>query len=895
MAEPAEAPAVDPAGTGYAAALRAELKALWLDVLRERAPQVAARLSAAAPVRLPADAPAAPYLQAVNIWFQLLKIAEENAAMRDRRQAETQDGPEVVEGSFARALDLAGELATPERLRQVAGQFSAGPTLTAHPTEAKRVTVLEIHRRIYRGLVSLEAGRWTPRERALLLDDLRSEIDLLWMTGDLRRDRPSLRDEIQWGLQFFRDSLYDAVPQLFDRYIAAAAPRLGQDMADTPCLKFHSWIGGDRDGNPNVTVEATAEALSANRAAILNRYMDALAAAAARISISAAVFALPDSAAARLRSVIEGAPGSAELAARNPGEVFRQALSAMQARISATAAELPGAYRHADDFTADLRRTEEALEETGAARLAARYLRPLRWQAEVFGFRTMTLDIRQNSTVTTAVLAEIWGRSGPGPETVPENVPTYGSAEWSARLRRDLGSAALDYATPDELSPQGAELLKLLRLMRDAGAGEDPQAIGPFILSMTRSTDDLLGVYLLARHAGFGAEKAALKVVPLFETIADLRAAPAILDGLLEVPFARRSLKSGDGRIEVMLGYSDSNKDGGFLCSTWELDKAQRRITRTLAAHRMKPVFFHGRGGSVSRGGAPAERAIAAQPAGTIAGRMRITEQGEVVSAKYANRGTALHQLELMASSVLRHSLQEHVPPANPEHDDAFEALSGMSQAAYANLLNAPGFLDYFQQASPVAELAMLKIGSRPARRFGAASLEDLRAIPWVFAWSQNRHMITGWYGFGSAVASFRRFRGSRGEAVLQEMFADAPLFRLAVDEVEKALLHTDMEIAAAYATLVQDAGVRERIFDAIRREYSLACEAVAFLTGSPELAARFPRLRVRFGRAEPMLREIHALQVRLLREERARPPGALPVPLMQSMTCVAAGLGWTG
>ncbi|MFW8594081.1 phosphoenolpyruvate carboxylase [Cribrihabitans neustonicus] len=891
MAEPAEAPAADPADGAYAAALRAELKALWLDVLRQRAPGVAARLSAAAPVRLPADAPATPYLQAFNIWFQLLKIAEENAAMRGRRQAETQDGPEGVEGSFARALDLAGGLATPERLRQVAGRFSAGPTLTAHPTEAKRVTVLEIHRRIYRGLVALETGRWTPRERALLLDDLRSEIDLLWMTGDLRRDRPSLRDEIQWGLQFFRDSLYDAVPQLFERYIAAAAPRLGHEAADTPCLKFHSWIGGDRDGNPNVTVEATAEALAANRAAILNRYMEALATGAARISISAAVHALPESAAARLQSVIDGAPSSAELAARNPGEVFRQALSAMLARISATAAELPGAYRHADDFTADLLRTEQALEETGAARLAARYLRPLRWQSEVFGFRTMTLDIRQNSTVTTAVLAEIWGRSGAGADSVPD----YGSAEWSARLRRDLGSAALDYVTPDELSPQGAELLKLLRLMRDAGAGEDPQAIGPFILSMTRSTDDLLGVYLLARHAGFGAEKAALKVVPLFETIADLRAAPAILDRLLEVPFARRSLKSGDGRIEVMLGYSDSNKDGGFLCSTWELDKAQRRISRTLAAHRLQVVFFHGRGGSVSRGGAPAERAIAAQPAGTIAGRMRITEQGEVVSAKYANRGTALHQLELIASSVLQHSLQEDVPPADPEHDDAFEALSGMSQAAYANLLNAPGFLDYFQQASPVAELAMLKIGSRPARRFGAASLQDLRAIPWVFAWSQNRHMITGWYGFGSAVASFRRFRGARGETVLQEMFADAPLFRLAVDEVEKALLHSDMEIAADYATLVQDTAVRERIFGAVRREYLLACEAVAFLTGTPDLASRFPRLSARLGRVEPMLREIHGLQVRLLREERERPPGAVPVPLMQSMSCIAAGLGWTG
>ncbi|UWQ45300.1 phosphoenolpyruvate carboxylase [Leisingera aquaemixtae] len=886
MGDPAETAHEGVEDTGYAAGLRNELHALWLDVLRQRAPEVAAKAVSETAWDLSGGQPATAYMQAFNIWFQLLKIVEENAAMRDRRMAETQDGPEVVEGSFARALDLAGEQATPERLQEVASQFSIGPTLTAHPTEAKRVTILEIHRRIYRGLVSLEAKRWTPRERAGLLADLRSEIDLLWMTGELRRDRPSLQDEIQWGLQFFRDSLFEAVPQLFERYIAAAEPRLGES-ADAPCLKFHSWIGGDRDGNPNVTVEATAAALTANRAAILERYQKALTTAAERISISAAVFALPETTSARLAKVIAAAPGAAALSARNPGEVFRQALTAILARIRATAAEGTGAYKHLGDFVTGLTEVEAALEEIGANRLAARYVRPIRWQADVFGFRTVTLDVRQNSTVTTETLTEIWARSG--------EVPEFGSPEWSARLRRELGSASLPYMTPDELSPQSGELLKLLRLMRDAGAGEDPQAMGPFILSMTRSTDDLLGVYLLARYAGFGAEKAALKVVPLFETIGDLRAAPGILNGLLDVPFARRSLKSSDSRIEVMLGYSDSNKDGGFLCSTWELEKAQRLITRTLAAHRMKPVFFHGRGGSVSRGGAPAERAIAAQPAGTIAGRMRITEQGEVVSSKYANRGTALHQLELMASSVLRHSLQDGTPPVNPDFDDAFEALAGMSQAAYSNLLNAPGFLDYFQQASPVEELAMLKIGSRPARRFGAGSLEDLRAIPWVFAWSQNRHMITGWYGFGSAVASFRKFRGARGEAVLQDMFANSPLFRLVVDEVEKTLLQSDMEIAAGYATLVQDAEIRDRIFGSIRKEYQLACDAILFLTGDSRLALRFPRLRARFGRVENMLREIHKTQVRLLQENRAEKPSTVPVPLMQSMNCVAAGLGWTG
>ncbi|MBE1285551.1 MAG: phosphoenolpyruvate carboxylase [Rhodobacteraceae bacterium] len=873
--------------TGYAAGLRVQLRALWLDVLRQRAPQVADSVESGPRWSLQDSSQAIPYLQACNIWFQLLKIIDENAAMRDRRIAETQDGPQAVEGSFARVLAWLGDETKPADLAEAGQALSVGPTLTAHPTEAKRVTILEIHRRIYRALVSLEAKRWTPREQADILEDLRAEIDLLWLTGELRRERPSLEDEIQWGLQFFRDSLFDAVPQLFDSFLDATEPTLGVSKIEAPCLRFHSWIGGDRDGNPNVTVEATTRALRSNRTAILDRYVEGVNTASERISISADVMELPETTVASLGQIVAQVPQAGELARRNPGEIFRQALTAIGLRIQATEVEEAGAYEHIDDFLADLARIENALESIGVQHLSRRYVRPIRWQAQVFGFRTVTLDVRQNSTVTTETLTEIWSRAG--------EVPEFGSPEWSARLRAELGSPSLDFVDPADLSPQAAELLNLLKLMHQAGGGRDPKAIGPFILSMTRSTDDLLGVYLLARYAGFGAEKAALSVVPLFETIGDLRAAPGILNGILDVPFARRSLKNGSGRIEVMLGYSDSNKDGGFVCSTWELEKAQRLITRALAAHRLQPVFFHGRGGSVSRGGAPTERAIAAQPAGTIAGQMRTTEQGEVVSSKFANRGTALHQLELMASSVLRHTLAKSFPPVNPEHDDAFEALSGMSQAAYSNLLHAPGFIDYFTQASPVEELARLKIGSRPARRFGANSLDDLRAIPWVFAWTQNRHMITNWYGFGSAISSFRRFRGERGEAILKDMFENAPLFRLVVDEVEKGLFHSDMQIASQYAGLVEDVELRNRIFGAIEAEYKASCGAIAFLTGSSQLAERFPKLRARFGRVERMLSEINQVQVDLLRQDRAQKPTAVPVPLLQTMNCVATGLGWTG
>ena len=878
----------DAESPGYAARLRADLYRLWRNVIGRRAPHVADLIEGTG-AELPLGDAAIPCLQAITIWFQITRIIDENTAMRDRRQAEARHGAEAVEGSFAKTLAELDPGMTAVEFAEMARQLSVGPTLTAHPTEAKRVTVLEIHRRIYRNLVTLETQRWTPREREDILLDIESEIDLLWMTGELRLERPSLKDEIEWGLQFFRDSIFDAVPQVFDRFVSASRSRFGEVAEITPCIKFHSWIGGDRDGNPNVTAAVTAEAVRRSREVVLEKYIAGVREAAARISITSRIVKIPLPDEARLRAII-GQTGQAILhEGRNPGELFRQALTVIAERLAATGTATGGAFAYATvgQFVEDLRSLDAALVAIGADRIAERHLRPIRWRAETFGFRTATLDVRQNSTVTTAVLAEIWALQGP--------VPAFGSKAWSERLRREIGAPDLAVVDRARLGPEARELLDLLALMRDVRLSCDTDAIGPFILSMSRSSDDILAVYLLARHAGFGAEKLDLHVVPLFETIEDLRRAPAVFDDLLKVPLAHRSMKSRENTIEVMLGYSDSNKDGGFLCSIWELDKAQRRISQTLARHDMRPVFFHGRGGSVSRGGAPTERAIAAQPVGTIHGQLRITEQGEVVSSKYANRGTAMNQLELLASSVLAHMQVRVQPAANPEHVDALEALSGMSQTAYSTLLTLPGFIDYFQQASPVEELAMLKIGSRPARRFGAKSLADLRAIPWVFAWSQNRHLLTGWYGFGAAIASFRQVRGAEGDRLLAEMFAHHRLFRLMVDEVEKSLLLSDMGIAETYAGLVEDQGLRDGVFTRIREEHARSLSAIRDLTDTAVIGTRFPIMRDRFERLRPQLDRINRLQVNLLRDARTRPSTRAAVPLIQSMNSIAAGLGWTG
>ncbi|MGI9463951.1 MAG: phosphoenolpyruvate carboxylase, partial [Aestuariivirgaceae bacterium] len=510
----------------------------------------------------------------------------------------------------------------------------------------------------------------------------------------------------------------------------------------------------------------------------------------------------------------------------------------------------------------------------------------------------------QNSDVINRTVDAIWRANAASPEDVPE----AGGSAWSARLRSELDAQNQSVPDLDGLSDEAGETTDLFRLLAQTVGGSDPRAIGAFILSMTRSADDLLAVYVLGKYAGLvsgtdGSGEVMLPIVPLFETIDDLRRAPAILREVFTVPLVRRGIRA-QGRVqEVMLGYSDSNKDGGFLCSAWELIKAQKRIVEAAGKDGVDIRFFHGRGGSVSRGGAPTGRAIAAQPAETVGGRMRITEQGEVVSSKYANRGTALYHLELLTCSVLAHTLKspsERELKRNPEFEEVFEALSGMSEAAYRTLLNSPGFIDYFQAASPVNELALLNIGSRPAKRFGLSGLEDLRAIPWVFAWSQNRHLITGWYGLGTALQSFVAVRGAAGTKLLRRMFKRSREFRLVINEVEKMLYQADMEIAAAYAGLVADQKVRDEILSMIRTEHERSCDAVQKITQSDDLAARFPAFRQRVQDVRPYIDQVNRLQVELLAEFRAGAPGdadqdTVTRPLLMSMNCIAAGMGWTG
>jgi phosphoenolpyruvate carboxylase len=880
---------------------------LLVDVIHAHHPEIepVMRGQAAAPGRSPEIA--ARTIQAQGIWFQLLSIAEQNSAMRERRRSELERGYGEVRGTLAQVVRSAGVPATD--LRALIDHLRIEPVITAHPTEAKRVTVLERHRSIYFGLFDLEVTRWTPRERQALVDQLRNDIEILWLTGELRLEKPTVAQELAWGHYFVEQLLFDVVPQMLaklERALAETYP--GDQFTVPPFFQFGSWIGGDRDGNPFVTNDVTRQTLNDNRLTSLRRYRQRVGQLVRTLSITERSVVIPEAFRRALAQQLEESRDAERIIARNPGEVFRQYLACVLRRLDLTIefathglpAPAAAGYPVAEELIADLRALEQGLSEAGCSRLAVSAVRPVRREVETFRFSTFRLDMRENTVrVNEAVVALGRWRHG-------ADVPLPGSAEWRAWLLAELGRPLMPGHMPADLPEGAAETLAMFRLIYDVRDHVDRAAIGTFILSMTHSVEDVLAAYVLAKEAGLfadasGVESCTLPVVPLFESIEDLRRAPDIMRELLAIPVVRRSVRAQGGVHEVMIGYSDSNKDGGFLTSNWELAKTQVRLTRLGRECGVPIAFFHGRGGSVSRGGAPTGRAIAAQPAGSIGGRLRLTEQGEVVSFKYASRGSAAYQIELLAASVLEHSLKserEEGPAPTAEYDEALEALGGAAHAAYRRLAEHPDLLAYFQAASPLEEIALLNIGSRPVRRFGAKTLADLRAIPWVFAWTQNRHFVPGWYGVGSGLATFLEVRGARGEALLHRMFNDSRLFRLIIDEVEKTLAYVDMEIAREYAGLVSEPRVRDAIFPMIEEEYRRTVAAVLKVNQGAHIADRFPQFGQRVARRLPTLAQVNREQIELLRRYRAasgKEQDDYLAPLLLSINCVAAGFGTTG
>lgn len=880
---------------------------LLVEVVERYEPAVAAVLRGTATTDGMSPALLARTVQAQGIWFQLLAIAEQNRDMRQRRALERDRGRNHVPGTLAQALTAAVEAGVPAaEIRSAIQGLRIRPVLTAHPTEAKRVTVLERHRRIYRRLFDLESSRWTDREREEIVAALAGEIELLWLTGELRLDKPTVEQEVAWGRYFFDENLFDVVPHLLTTLEREFQLHFPQETLEVPpFFQFGSWIGGDRDGNPYVTSVVTRAALWDMRLACLKRYRHRLLELVRNLSVAANTLSLPGEFNEAVEVALAAVEDGKGIVARNPGEPFRQYASTIVARLDVMidhAAQHRGApiggYANADRLLDDLDVMSDALVATGASKVAAVLVRPLRHEVATFRFSTVRLDVRENSQRVNAAVSAIYRATHPDSEP-----PEPGAPAWQQWLLARLAEPRSAPTTFDGLSADASETLATFRTIAEMRAEVDREAVGALILSMTHRASDVLAVYLLAKETGLfndsrAVERCVLPIVPLLETIADLRAAPTILRELLGVPLVQRSLHAQGNVQEVMIGYSDSNKDGGYFAANWELAKAQSTLTRIGREHGVTITFFHGRGGSVSRGGIPAGRAIAAAPPGSIRRQFRVTEQGEVVSLKYANRGTAAYQVELLAASVLQHVLmseREQALKPVPEFDEAMEALSGTSSAVYRRLVERPETLAYLQGASPLEEFSLLNLGSRPARRSQANTLADLRAIPWVFAWTQNRHLLPGWYGLGSGLRAFLDVRAERGRATLRRMFAESRLFRLIIDEVERTLLHVDLDIARRFSQLVPDDKVRAEIFAEVEREYRLTVAMILEITQADELAERFPRFRRRLARRLPAINQVSRGQVELLRALRAGGGEEARTALLLSINCAAAGFGATG
>jgi len=850
--------------------------------------------------------------------FQLLNTVEEHAAETMRHLRETSEGPERERGLWGEVLArLRRDGADGPELATVMSGVEVEPVFTAHPTEAKRASVLEQHRELMRLLRTGGAVDGTGAGRA----EVMALMERLWRTGEILMQKPTVADERRNVLNYLRDVLPGAVPAL-DRRLARAWERAGfpasalEAGGTLPRLAFGTWVGGDRDGHPGVTAEVTGETLErlrANALVVMHRELTALA---EKLPLAEWI-QTPPSALVDLIGRCRSALGEAStpILQMHPGEPWRQAAELMAARLPvevhpgllAEVQDLPGRYASPGQLDSDLAVLEASLVEAGARRLAIHDVRPVRRVLETFGFHLARLDIRQNSAFHDRALKQLLMASGLDASQWEE----WTEAERLRVLEREIRSPR-PFLHP--VASGGAEadaVVRTYRVLASHLQRHGPDGLGSLIVSMTRRVSDLLAVYVLAREAGLlrlfpEGMVCLLPVVPLLETVEDLENGPGLLEQFLEFPVTRASLayharragREGRPRQQVMVGYSDSNKDAGILASQWALQRAQARLAAVGQRAGVSIQFFHGRGGTVSRGAGPTHRFLEALPAGSLDGAVRLTEQGETIAQKYGNPGTALYNLELLLAGVTAAAWQHDRASALPSDlVPVLERMASTSRAAYRTLLETEGFLQFHRQATPLDALENTRIGSRPSRRTGRASLADLRAIPWVFSWTQARYYLTGWFGAGTALAGL----GDEELQVLRRHVGSVPFLHYVLTNVETSLASSDLEVMRDYAGLVQEDDARERIWRSIEAEWRRTGAGLARLRGS-EFVGRRPRLgRTLALRAEP-LRVLHRLQITQLRRWRealangdeVRAQREFP-ELLLTINAIASGLRTTG
>lgn len=825
---------------------------------------------------------------AYSMAFQVLNLVEEGVAEYVRGLREMHGGLAAEEGLWADHLSklLAEGLSEAEILKAVSST-RIEPVLTAHPTEAKRLPVLAQHRALAKLIKEASREGLPPVEAAAARDAVKAALERLWRTGEILLEKPTLADERRNVLYYLRDVFPEVLPAL-DRRLRYAWREAGMSAelpnARLPQVRFGTWVGGDRDGHPGVTAEVTAQTFAALREAAFDVIENQLNVLAESLSFSAWVQPAPPS--------LGADPAGAEPWKARVLEILRD----VRAR----------AFRFPKELAERLVALDGALREVGAVRLAEWDLGRVLRSLSVFGFHLACLDIRQNSAVHETALAQLLGAAGIADD--------YGA--WPEKKRQEFLFTELRSPRPflHASASAGREadvVLSCYRAVAEQIERYGTEGVGALIVSMTRSLSDLLAVYVLAREAGLTRALPTglvclLPVVPLFETIGDLEGAPGILRAFMDHPVTRRSVefqrkRGGRALMQVMVGYSDSNKDGGILASQWALQKAQSALAEIGAEAGVDIVFFHGRGGTVSRGAGPTHRFLDALPHGSLCGVIRLTEQGETVAQKYANAETATYNLELLTAGVAAKAAL-HARAGKPHEDLApiAERLAETSKRAYRALLEEEGFMDFYRTATPIDALEHSRIGSRPSRRTGKATLADLRAIPWVFSWNQARYYIPGWFGAGSALEALRK-NDPAAHARLREGVRRWPFLHYVFTNIEASIASSDPGLMREYAGLVPDEALRERFLAIILSEWKRTKHGLAALRSRPTEVRRPRMLKTLAMRAEA-LQVLHRQQIRLLAawrglqaEGREAESDAMLPDLLLSINAIASGLRTTG
>jgi len=858
-------------------------------------------------------------VRAFSIYFSLVNIAEESFSHYQRRKNENKNGPQW-QGSFETTIrNMQEQGVNRSQIQTLLNQLAYIPVITAHPTESKRRTVMEDLRRIF--LISEKLNdNISHSERDLVVEQLKRNIKILYLTNEVRERRLQVIDEVKNGLHYFKKSLLVAVPKIYrnlEHAVREAYPATAdseQEISVPSFIRFGSWIGGDRDGNPFVKPQTTVMALRLQAREALSAYENRIVSLTNLLTHSNRLCQFSQ---AFLHSLAEDEFQVPETFADNPDrfktEPYRRKLYIMHQRLLCTLRAIEQriegleparggcGYRHEQELLQDLYLIRDSLIANGDALIADGELKDMIRLVESFGFYLTQLDVRQESTIHTEAVHEVLKQLG---------VEDYHAHSEQQRLEilANYLTASKPAINKDVLGEMSRETLELFEVIANMRQEVSPNAFGNYVISMTHAASHVMEVMFLAWVAGLAGREnnswfCHVRISPLFETINDLAHIEPVMTQLLDNPTYAELLKASGNKQEVMLGYSDSCKDGGILSSSWSLYQAQQKITGLARARDIQCRLFHGRGGTIGRGGGPTYDSILAQPAGTVHGEIKFTEQGEVLSYKYSNQETAVYELTMGVSGLLKAS-QNLVQPSTPDNDEyrqIMKELADSGEQHYRALTDrTPGFLDYFYEATPVSEIALMNIGSRPShRKKSDRSKSSVRAIGWVFSWAQSRHTLPAWYGIGAALS---KWVGDRSERVkqLQEMYHNWPFFRSLLSNTQMSLFKADMRIAHTYVNLCQDKRQAEEIYLQIRKEYDCTLRHVLSVAQLPYLLAETPQLALSLTRRNPYLDPLNQIQLMLIRRYRNESVSEDERmqwldPLLRTINAIAAGMRNTG